>query len=264
MYGGKRKTPVRVCPLLTRACALLMAGMDIAIDPAGAGQQVTEPEPDGSGASVASPAGAGKVTAADVKERIDEMFSGATGAPVASGKDGIIVELVQAHVPIIVGEVEALQMRRPELFDKDALVRPCGKLDTYEAAGMVVGDLHGLPLIPARPHGLAIGKKLQKLPATIAADLKKADKRKDPEAARADVLTKPVKVELPTREECIAAARAAARESKRARAPEQPAPEQPAPEPSLSLAASRWLRDHGFASPADVSKSEARCARLLI
>ena len=48
---------------------------------------------------------------------------------------------------------------------------------------MVVGDLHGLPLIPARPHGLAIGKKLQKLQAAIAGDLKKAAKRKDSEKA---------------------------------------------------------------------------------
>ena len=47
---------------------------------------------------------------------------------------------------------------------------------------MVVGDLHGLPLIPARPHGLAIGKKLQKLQAAIAGDLKKAAKRKDSES----------------------------------------------------------------------------------
>jgi hypothetical protein len=225
---------------------------------------VTEPEPLRSGASAATPAGAPAVTAADVKERLDEMFSGDTGAPVTSSKDGIIDELRQVHVPIIVGEVEALQSRRPELFDKDALVRPCGKLDRYEAAGMVVGDLHGLPLIPARPHGLAIGKKLQKLPATIAADLKKAAKRKDSEKAEAEVLNKPVKVELPTREECIAYARAALQKPKRARAPEQPAPEQPASEPSVSLAASRWLKDHGFASPADVSKSEARCARLLI
>ena len=223
-----------------------------------------EPEGLGSGPSAASPAGAGKVTASDVKERLDEMFSGESGAPVATSKDGIIVELMQAHVPIIIGEVEALQKRRPELFDKDAPVRPCGKVDTYEAAGMVVGDLHDLPLIPARPYALAIGKKLQKLSVPLAADLKKADKRKDPEAARADVLTKLVKVDLPTREECIAAARAAARESKRTRAREQPVPEQSAPEPlsSLSVAASRWLKDHGFASPADVSKSEARCVTL--
>ena len=260
--ASARQTPVRDFHLLTRACPLLMAGMGIATDSAGAGQHVTEPEPLHSGASAATPAGAPAVTAADVKERLDEMFSGDTGAPVNSSKDGIIDELRQVHVPIIVGEVEALQSRRPELFDKDALVRPCGTLDTYEAAGMVVGDLHGLPLIPARPHGLAIGKKLQKLQAAIAGDLKKAAKRKDSEKAKAEVLSKPVKVELPTREECIAYARAASQKRKRAR--EQPAPEQPAPEPSLSLAASRWLKDHGFASPADVSKSEARCAAHLV
>ena len=159
--------------------------------------------------------------------------------------------------------MDALQSRRPELFDiKDAPVRPCGKVDTYEAAGMVVGDLHGLPLIPARPHALAIGKKLQKLPAVIAADLKKAAKRKEPERAQQDVLNKPVKVELPTREECIAAARAASRAAKRAPAPIKPTLHEPPP--SLSVAASRWLKDHGFASPADFSKSEARCVTLLI
>ena len=118
--ASARQTPVRDFHLLTRACPLLMAGMGIATDSAGAGQQVTEPEPLHSGASAATPAGAPAVTAADVKERLDEMFSGDTGAPVNSSKDGIIDELRQVHVPIIVGEVEALQSRRPELFDKDA------------------------------------------------------------------------------------------------------------------------------------------------
>ena len=97
--ASARQTPVRDFHLLTRACPLLMAGMDIATDSAGAGQQVTEPEPLHSGASAATPAGAPAVTAADVKERLDEMFSGDTGAPVTSSKDGIIDELRQVHVP---------------------------------------------------------------------------------------------------------------------------------------------------------------------
>ena len=92
--------------MFPRACALLVAGMGISIDSTGAEEQETEHQCLSSGPSAATQAGAGKVTAEDVKARLNEMFSGETGAPVTSSKDGVIDELRQAHVPIIVGEVE--------------------------------------------------------------------------------------------------------------------------------------------------------------
>ena len=122
-------------------------------------------------------------------------------------------------------------------------MRPCGKLDTYEAVGMTVGDLLGLPLIPARPYALAIGKKFQKLEASIAAELKKVAKRKgDVEAAQAVVLRKVVTLDIPTRAEYVAAARDLARASSTS-APAPPPTVAPPPEP-FHL---RWWKAHGFA-----------------
>ena len=115
-----------------------------------------------------------------LKQRADKMFSGATGAAVASG-DGEATSAPSLQlVKDIVDVIFALEKARPELFHRLARQRPCGLLDKYGASGMLLCDVLGLPLLPwalAEP----IGKAAAKLPAAIAAEVKKAKKR----AARA-------------------------------------------------------------------------------
>jgi len=115
-----------------------------------------------------------------LEQRAVKMFSGATGAAVASG-DGEATSAPSLQlVKDIVDVIFALEKARPELFDRLAKQRPCGLLDKYGASGMLLCDVLGLPLLPwalAEP----IGKAAAKLPAAIAAEVKKAKKR----AARA-------------------------------------------------------------------------------
>ena len=81
------------------------------------------------------------------------MFSGATGEAVASGDLGITSAPSYQLVKDVHTVLEALP---PALFDKDVKDRPCGLLDKYGAAGMLIGDVLGLPFIPwilAEPIG---------------------------------------------------------------------------------------------------------------
>ena len=169
-----------------------------------------------------------------LKQRADKMFSGATGAAVASG-DGEATSAPSLQlVKDIVDVIFALEKARPELFHRLAKQRPCGLLDKYGASGMLLCDVLGLPLLPwalAEP----IGKAAAKLPAAIAAEVKKAKKRaaragRDSEAAAQAVLLAPVKLPMPTADEITAAARRAAP------APPPSAPPQREPEPAPPLA----------------------------
>ena len=164
-----------------------------------------------------------------LKQRADKMFSGATGAAVASG-DGEATSAPSLQlVKDIVDVIFALEKARPELFHRLAKQRPCGLLDKYGASGMLLCDVLGLPLLPwalAEP----IGKAAAKLPAAIAAEVKKAKKRaaragRDSEAAAQAVLLAPVKLPLPTADEITAAARRAAP----APPPSAPPPREPTP-----------------------------------
>ena len=127
------------------------------------------------------------------------MFSGATGAAVASCGGGITEAPTYGLIQDVVTVVKELP---PVLFDVHAEHRPCGLLDKYDAIGLLISDVIGLPLPPwtlAKP----IGKAAAKLPAKIAGEQGKEKKRaqrarKDPAAAAAAVLRWRVALQLPT------------------------------------------------------------------
>ena len=87
----------------------------------------------------------GPVSLEELQRRADIMFSGATGEAVASGDLGITSAPSYQLVKDVHTVLEALP---PALFDKDVKDRPCGLLDKYGAAGMLIGDVLGLPFIP--------------------------------------------------------------------------------------------------------------------
>ena len=95
----------------------------------------------------------------------------------------------------------------------------------HEAAGMLIGDAIGLPLMPQRPWGLKVGREAQKKTREIPAETEKAKKAakrrgEDAAAAAADVLRCTVKLPLPSAEECAAVL-----------APAPAVPQPPAPPP---------------------------------
>ena len=134
---------------------------------------------------------------AALRARSKVMFSGESGAPVASGiKDDAATAakpsygLVRAALEIVFKELN------DAMFDPHAKHRPCGQLDRYEAVGMLIGDALGLPLLPQRPHALNVGNDAQKRSREIPAETEKAKKAarrrgEDAEAAAADVLRLP-------------------------------------------------------------------------
>ena len=190
----------------------------------------------------------GPVSLEELQRRAGIMFSGATGVVVASGDQGVTSVPSYQLVKDVFAVLEALP---PTLFDKDAKDRPCGLLDKYGAAGMLIGDVLGLPVIPwvlAEP----IGKAAAKLPAEIPAEKKKAKKaakRKgtDPDAAEAEVLGRRVKLKLPTKADISATVKALAKAAEQASAPPPPPPpphppvEAPAPAPAPAPVAPRRL-----------------------
>ena len=132
------------------------------------------------------------------------------------------------------------KLRPPALFDGTLPIeqRPCGLLDKYGAAGMLVGDVMGLPLMPwvfAEPVGKEAARLKLKIPAMVK-KAKKAAKRKgtDAEAAAAAVRCGRVDLKLPTADAIKAAWR---RISKAAQPPPPPPPETPAPEPPAAESA---------------------------
>ena len=134
------------------------------------------------------------------------MFSGATGAVVASG-DG---KATSDKSFGLVSDVTFVISELPDvLFDEHAEHRPCGKLDRCGARGMLACDLFGLPLAPwelAEP----IGKEIHRLNKKIAEKKKKAKKAakrrgEDEAAAAAAVLAEQVSLELPTPKEISSA-----------------------------------------------------------
>ena len=132
--------------------------------------------------------------------RANIKFSGESGGVVASGieLDAATAEAptfghVRAAMDIVFNDLD------DALFDPHAEHRPCGVLDRYEAVGMLLGDACGLPLMPARPYGLAAGNKARKLPPKIVSEIEAARKRakrrgEDAEEAEAAVLRQPAGV----------------------------------------------------------------------
>ena len=142
-----------------------------------------------------------------LQQRMDIMFSGQTGAPIASGDTrALATEPTLGLVRDIVLLVDNL----PDvLFDPHVPHRPCGVLDRYEASGMLLGDALGYPLLPRGKDSISqkLGKAMKKIPGEIPgkqAAAKKVAKRKggDAEAAAAAVLHQPVKLTaLPAKED---------------------------------------------------------------
>eukprot|EP00966_Prymnesium_polylepis_P084698 1960797-Prymnesium_polylepis.1 len=171
------------------------------------------------------------VSLEELERRASIMLSGATGEAVASGDQGVTSAPSYQLVKDVHAVLEALP---PALFDKAAQDRPCGLLDKYGAAGMLIGDVLGLPFIPwvlAEP----IGKAVAKLPAEIPAEKKKAKKAAkrrgaDADAAEAEVLGRRVKLKLPTTAEISATVKALAKAVEQASAPPPPPPPPPPPE----------------------------------
>ena len=162
------------------------------------------------------------LAAAALEKRAATMFSGTTGAPVASGES----QAASAPTRALCRDAFAVVERLPAaLFDKTALHRPCGLLDQYEAVGMLIGDVVGMLLVPAGPIARAVGLKAFKNKEKIAAEVTKvrlAARRKglDLAAAEAAVLGQAVQLPLPSAAERATAMRA-----------QQPKPPSPAPTP---------------------------------
>ena len=169
---------------------------------------------------------------ADVhQQRSKIMFSGETGAVVASGDGKVTNAPSRGLCRDVITTVDALPS---ELFDKHAKQRPCGLLDHRGAYGMLLGDLLGLPLLPwalAEP----LGKAMVKLKDGITEKKKQARKKakrqgKDPEDAAERVLRRAVELKLPSPAEIKAAWRRIAQAARPP--PHQPAPpQQPPPLP---------------------------------
>lgn len=97
-----------------------------------------------------------------LRQRAAIMFSGATGAVVASGEGEATSASSFGLVRDVVSVVESLPAA---LFDRYAEHRPCGLLDRYGAYGMLIGDVLGLPLMTwelAEPVGKAAAKLPEK------------------------------------------------------------------------------------------------------
>ena len=170
----------------------------------------------------------------ELKRRADIKFSGKAGAVVSSGGGAVTTAPTYGLAKDIVAVVEGLD---DALFDRHAEHRPCGLLCRYGAAGMLTGDVLGLPLMPwvlAEPIGKAAAKIVKDIPGELKKAKKKA-KRKgiSPEDAAAAFLRRRVKLTLPTAAEIKATWRQiskAAREEEAAATTAAEAPPEPEPE----------------------------------
>jgi hypothetical protein len=171
------------------------------------------------------------VPMAVLEKHAGTMFSGTTGAVVPSGEGALTTA---PTYDLCKNVTELMEKLPPALFDGTLPLeqRPCGLLDKYGAAGMLIGDLVGLQLMPwvlAEPVGKEAVRLKLKIPAMVK-KAKKAAKRRgtDVEAAAAAVRNGRVDLKLPTADAIKAAWR---RIAKVAQPPPPPPPETPAPEP---------------------------------
>jgi len=114
-----------------------------------------------------------EVPLAALLQRSAIMFSGETGAVVASGEGAATSAPSYGLAKNIVAAIEGLD---DALFDRHAEHRPCGLLCRLGAGGVLTGDVLGLPLLPwalAEPIGKAAAKVVKELPGEV----KKAKKR---------------------------------------------------------------------------------------
>jgi len=141
-------------------------------------------------------------------------FSGESGGPVMSGINEDVATAEGLTYGLICGCFSVVDKLPSELFNQHAPVRPCGKLDKYEAVAMLICEVVGWPFFRG-PRAQKLGLKALKLNKTIPGEQAKARKaaRKqgsDAEVAAADVLRRPAQLTLPPEEADAAAAPAAA------------------------------------------------------
>ena len=185
------------------------------------------------GCDEAAEAPPAEVPLAELMRRANFMFSGATGAVVASG--GTLATSAPTY-GLIKDVIELVDDLPDALFDRRAEHRPCGLLCRYSAVGMLIGDVLSLPQMPwtlAEPIGKAAAK-LKKEIAEAQKTAKKKAKRNgaDAEAAAAAVLDRRVSLPLPTPEAIKAEARRLAKAASPP-APEPPPAPKPPPAPTL-------------------------------
>ena len=186
-------------------------------------------------------------------------FSGESGAPVLSGITGDAAEAEGITYGLLRGCFNIVDKLPSELFNPHAAVRPCGKLDTYEAVSMLICEVVGWPFFSG-PRAQKLGLNALKKKKEIASEQAKARaaarrKGQDAEAAAAAVLRQPAKLKLPPEEEAGAAPApepAAAAAIEPAAAPAASAGE-PAPVPE----------DTGMPEPRPVRAAVARAAGIL-
>jgi len=177
-----------------------------------------------------------EVPLAEVQQRASIMFAGLAGAVVPSGRSDATTAPSFGLARDVKGVIDSLP---DKLFDRCAEHRPCGLLCRYGAAGMLLCDLHGLPLVPwvmAEPIGKAAAKHVDKISELRKTARKKAKRRgADAEAAAMVVLRRRVALSLPTADEINAAVRRLTRaaRSEPPAAPEPPPAEPPPPPPPM-------------------------------
>jgi hypothetical protein len=196
-----------------------------AVDEQIAGHEVPDGGPEEPPAAVPLP---------ELKRRADFMYSGATGAAVASGAEGVTTAPTYGLVQDVISVVKALPSA---LFDPQAEHRPCGLLDKYDAMGMLICDVIGLPLPPwtlAKPVGKAAAKLKEKIGGEQSKEKKRAGRAgQDPAEAAAAVLRRRVALELPAAADIAAAWKQLHKEAAQPPAPAPAAaPEPSAPEPA--------------------------------
>ena len=164
--------------------------------------------------------------------RSSVMFSGATGAVVASGEGAATSAPSNQLVEDVIKLIEALP---PELFDGTLPTkqRPCGLLDTYDAVGMLICDVLGLPPVPWT-LAKKIGRAAVKLPPKFSSEVKAAKKRAaragaDESKAAADVLRRVARLPIPSTAEIAEAWRELENAAQPPAALERSAPESSAP-----------------------------------
>ena len=223
------------CPPNLRAAILRLAG-DTIPTPIGGGAASAGEEREDHADAPEQPAS--ELAAAALKIRAKTMFAGTIGVPVASGEAAAAEKPTYGLIKLASSVVE--KDLEPALFDRYAKHRPCGLLNQYEAVGMLIGDILGLPLVPP-DKAERVGKVVQLLIKAFPAEVKKTRRKaahkgdlRQQAAAESLVLCRAVDLPLPSAEECAAAAAA----RKRAKQPKpQPEPAPPAAPSSPSAEA---------------------------
>ena len=169
-----------------------------------------------------------------LKQRAPIMFSRAPPARSSRRPSGEVGVTSAVSYQLCKDVTELMDTLPAELFDRQAEHRPCGLLCKLGAAGMLIGDVAGLPLMPwvlAEPIGKEAARRKKEIPEAKKKAKKKAKRQgADAEAAAAALLRRRVPLDLPTADEIKAAWR-------KIRRAEQAAARQPAPAPPAAPAA---------------------------